>query len=360
MSEKSDSVDSIIEKLRKKSHTIDQKSLDTLKDILDVDHKTFRVLSNHLDKLGFKDHENLAFDLCKLDTGNVLGTVIKYKLKEEDLKRQEKFNLVELAYSKGIILGIDVLKKLRDHTPNPGNKIIGKGETLARVLTHGTSIETGDVLISDKNIEIKYNSAKLRGAIGFDMVNAECVAKSLDKNMVLDCAGIGFDAMSMIGTDPARWNFRSGRNSKLYLFNEIVKKSGIPPLTACKTLVRAFREYYTQMTDSEESELAESLSAEFELPYGIKDRIGYSDFIYKLAAYSLKYYAKVENFHGMLVMNDEFTCMYITQEYIQTSSLETLSKFIHKNLKIRPPSLTPKAGIRGSCFGIEIKRSNED
>jgi hypothetical protein len=238
------------------------------------------------------------------------------------------------------------------------NNHVGKGESLMRILMKGTPTTTGDFGASGKKFEVKFNSSRLKGMAGFGSENASIVAETLDELFIHECNTLKFNAKPLIGTDSTRWNFvSSGSTKKQYLLSEIVKRSGMDPRYACKLFVTAFRKFFIHMTDKEALSLVNSLYKEFS-PNGLKEKTDslqrYSCFIYKMCAYSMKYYAKVEDFDGMIVLNDQLDCMYITREFIDTESLESLAEFISKNLIITTPSLTAKAGPQGSAFGIAL------
>lgn len=344
--------EALIELLNNESLELDDKTLQDVHNMIKIDPAHLKLISEFLHKLEFKENISLARDLCILDHGGVIDTLINHTIEEKDLPQQKSFNLIDLCHSKGIVLGADVLHFLLHFKPESSNHV-GKGEALMRVLMKGTPTTSGDFGASGKKFEVKFNSSRLRGMIGFKE-EASIVSETLDELFIHECDSIKFDARPLIGTDPARWNFVSGRMiKKHYLLSEIVKQSGMDPLYACKIFVTAYRKFFTHMTDKEALNLSYSLSKEF-TSNGLKDRLGYSDFIYKMCAYSMKYYANVEDFDGMLVLNDQFDCMYITREFIDTESLEILSEFIHENLKITTPSLTVKAGPQGCVFGIAL------
>jgi hypothetical protein len=344
--------ESLIEILNNDSLKLDDKTLEDVHNIIKVDPAHVKLLSEHLQKLEFTEHEYLARKLCLLDYSGVIDTAIDKTIEEKDLPKQQSFNLIDLCHSKGIVLGADVLHYLLHFKPE-SNQMMGKGEALMRVLMKGTPTMNGDLGASGKRFEIKFNKSRLRGMIGFDSMDASNVSKTLDEYFIHECDSINFDARPLIGDEPGRWNFVSGKRIKPYLLSEIVKQSGMDPHYACKIFVSAFRKFFTHMTESEALTLAFSLSKEF-TSKGLKERLGYSDFIYKMGSYAMKYYAKVEDFDGMIVLNDQFDCMYITREFIDTNSLETLSEFIRHNLKITTPNLGSKAGPQGSSFGIAI------
>lgn len=340
----------IIDLLQKKD--IDEATLESLYNMVRVDKHYIAHVAEHLDKLGFVESNNLAKELCTMDQSGVLETAIDNTIIEDDFPKQVNFNLIDICHTKGIILGADVLNYLLHFKPE-SHTTMGKGEALMRILMKGTPTANGDLGASGKRFEIKFNKARLRGMIGFESMDASQVATTLDEYFILECKKLKFDAAALIGTDPQRWNFVSGRRIKPYLLSEIVKQSGMDPLYACKIFVQAFRKYFTRMTEDEALNLALSLSKEFG-PNGIKERLGYSDFIYKMCAYAMKYYARVEDFDGMIVLNDQFDAMYITREFIETNTLEVLSTFIRHNLKITTPNLSDKAGPQGSSFGIAL------
>lgn len=342
--------ESIIEVLN--SSSLDEATLDAVNTLIRLDMNHVKMVSEYLEKLGFSEHLLLATKICSLDHGNVFDTTIKNTIEEKDIPKQKNFNLIDLCHSKGIIFGSDLLNFLIHFKPQ-SNQVIGKGEALMRILMKGTPSMNGDLGASGKRFEIKFNKSRLRGMIGFDMMDASQVALTLDEYFIHECKSIGFDATDLIGTDPQRWNFVSGKRLKPYLLSEIVKQSGMSHLYACKIFVQSFRKYFTRMTEAEALSLSLSLSKEFN-SYGIIERLGYSDFIYKMCAYSLKYYANVEDFDGMIILNDQFDCMYVTREFINESTLEVLSTYIKHNFKITTPSLTSKAGPQGSAFGISL------
>jgi hypothetical protein len=346
------SKESIIEILQNNSLELDEKTLQEMHNMIKLDPVHLKQVSVHLEKLGFVEHEFLARKICMLDYSGVLTTVIDKTIEEKDLPRQARFDLINLCHSKGIILGGDLLHFLLNFKPE-SNTHIGKGEALMRVLMKGTPTANGDLGASGKRFEIKFNKSRLRGMTGFDSMDASLVSKTLDEYFIHECDSIKFDARDLIGEEPGRWNFVSGKRIKPYLLTEIVKLSGMNPLYACKIFVSAFRKFFNNMTDDEALNLSYSLSKEF-TPNGIKERLGYSDFIYKMSSYALKYYAKVEDFDGMIILNDQFDCMYITREFIDTNTLEVLSAFIRHNLSITTPNLGTKAGPQGSVFGIAL------
>jgi len=341
----------IIELLNKSS--LDDMTLEAVHNLIKVDPLNIRYVSDYLQKLEFIEHLKLSHDLCMMDHSGVLDRIIDKTIVEKDFPREKRFNLIDLCNSKGILVDVGLFKYLLDFKPE-SHIIIGKGETLMRILMKGVPTLNGDLGASGKKFEIKYNKSRLRGQTGFDATDATQVAKALDDYFIHECKAIKFDPTSLIGTDRGRWNFVSGKRIKPYLLSEIVKQSGMNHLYACKIFVQAFRKFFTKMTEDEALNLALSLSNEFNPDGSIKERFGYSDFIYKMCAYSMKYYAQVEDFDGMLILNDKFDCMYITREFIDTSSLEVLCRFIRHNLEITTPNLGSKAGPQGSSFGISL------
>lgn len=344
--------ESLIELLKKDSLHLDDKTLQDVHNMIKLDPAHLKDVSVYLEKLGFVEHEYLARKILMLDYAGVIDTVIEKTVEEKDLPKQSRFNLINLCHSKGIVLGGDILTFLLNFKPE-SNTHIGKGEALMRILMKGTPTTNGDLGASGKRFEIKYNKSRLRGMTGFDSMDASNVSKALDEYFLHECKSINFDATDLIGEEPGRWNFVSGKRIKPYLLSEIVKQSGMDPHYACKIFVSAFRKFFNNMTDDEALNLAYSLSKEF-TSNGLKERLGYSDFIYKMSSYALKYYAKVEDFDGMIILNDQFDCMYITREFIDTNTLEVLSAFIRHNLSITTPNLGAKAGPQGSVFGIAL------
>lgn len=333
--------------------TFDDKTLEEVhKKLVKVDPSRVSRISDFFDKLEFKEHEKLANELFSLDQVGSIETVINHTIEEKDISKQIKFNLISLCHLKGIKLRGNVLNFLLHFKPE-SNQIIGKGEALFRIIMKGTPISPGDFGASGKKFEVKFNKSRLRGLNGFPN-DASGVSVSLDQNFISECDSLGFDAKSLIGTKPERWNFVSGKRKKMYLFNEIVRQSEMNPFRACELFVDSFKIYFTSMTDLEAFDLSNSLAEEFHDKYGIDDKFGYSNFIYKMCAYSMKYYTNVEKFDGLLVIDDEFECIYITKEFIRSASLKELSAFIENNLQITPPNLTSKAGAQGSSFGISI------
>ena len=332
--------------------SLDDKTLEEVHNIIKVDPLHVGLLSEHLEKLEFEEHYPLAKSLCTMDHAGVIATVIRRTLEEKDLPKQTKFNLINLCRGKGIAISEETFNYLL-HFKQKSNGIVGKGETLIRILMKGTPIPSGDIGASGKKLEIKYNRSRLRGMHGFDTLDASQVAITLDKYFLWECSKIGFDATSLIGTEDNRWNFVSGKRKKPYLLAEIIKQSGMDPKIACGWFVAAFFKYFTVNNFDESYDLVESLSLEFKNGI-LEERNGYSNFIYKMCAFAMKYYAKVEQFDGMLILNDKFECMYITKEFIFSNDLEVLSAFIRNNLQIITPSLTSKAGPQGSSFGISL------
>lgn len=340
--------ESIIEILNNIS--LDDKTLEEVHNLIKVDPLHVGQLSEHLNKLEFLEHDELAKKLCIMDHSEVIGTLIRRSIEEKDIPKQTKFNLASLCRSKGIAVDEEVLSKLMHFKPK-STVLVGKGEALFRILMKGTPITTGDFGASGKKFEVKFNRSRLRGMNGFRLSDASQVASTLDTLFIRQCNLLGFDAKRLIGTKPNRWNFSSGSRKKPYLLSTIIRLSGMTPISACKLFVAAFMKYYYKCTKIEIQQLISSLSKEFN-SNGVIETKGYSNFIYKMCAFSMKYYARVEGFDGMLVLNEHFDCLYITRKFIDSSSLESLSKFIRENLKIIPPNLTSKAGVQGSSFGI--------
>ena len=291
---------------------------------------------------------------------NMSKTAISGKLGLSDFPKQRKFDLREVCESKGVKFDGDILKYMIEYTPEDSTTIIGKGEILIRTLLNGTpSSAKGDMIVSGKRIEVKYNKSRLRGMTGFG--EGMEVAEELDSLFIHACKLKGFKGIEgLIGKDKSRWNFVSGRRMKPYLLSEIVLQTGMKPLEACKLFVRAFGKLFKNMTEFEALDLARSLSKEFkdgiikEVDEIVKGEQSYSFFTYKMCSYAMKYYAKEEDFNGMIVLNENYECMYITRKFIDESSLEDLAEFIRKHFKIVPPSLTPKSGTQGSAFGIAL------
>lgn len=334
------------------SKDLDQKTIDSLYNMVRVDPIYINYIADHLEKLGFVEHKSLAKELCTMDQGGVLETAIENTVLEKDFPKQAPFNMIDVCHSKGIILGADVLNYLLHFKPE-SNTTMGKGEALMRIIMKGIPTTNGDLGASGKKFEIKYNKSRLRGMTGFECMDASSVASTLDEYFIHECDSLGFDAIELIGYESTRWNFVSGKRLKPYLLSDIVKQSGMDPLYACKIFVQAYRKYFNQMTEDEALNLSLSLSKEFK-DGSIKEVYGYSNFIYKMCAYSMKYYAKVEDFDGLIILNDQFDAMYITRDFIDQNTLESLSAFIKHNLVITTPSLTSKAGPQGSSFGIAL------
>jgi len=342
-----------------KNTQFDDKTLEDFYRMVKTNPTNIKDLSKHLELLEFKDHEELSRLICLSDHGDSVKNIIGKTIVESDFPQQKHFSLIALCRLKGINLSPEVLDLLLNHKSPDAKTYVGKGETLMRILMKGTPVNKGDLGANGKRFEIKFNNARLRGVTGYDATDASQVSIALDEMFIHECRSLGFDVKSLIGTEEGRWNFVSDRNARPYLLSEIVAKTGMDPIQACKIFVNAFAKYFTSMTELEALKLARSLSKEF-MSTGIKERIDgriqrYSDFIYKMCAYSMKYYAKVEDFNGMIILNDQFDCMYITREFIDDSNLDTLSEFIRLNLCITTPSLTTKAGTQGSAFGISIK-----
>lgn len=351
--------DSIIKMLSSKPY--DTATFQEIHNILNSDPETFAYISDAIKSLGFDDHHAITKAIyAKPSIGNITS-IVKNKIDVEDLPQQEIFSLNELCAKKGIILGQDVLKNLAS-VKHVSSKLVGKGETLMRVLMKGSeSPYGGDILVEGHKIEIKYSKAlsasRLRGMTGYPL-DASKVETTLDEYFIRECDLVKFDARSLIGTEPGRWNFVSGNKSKLYLLSQILTQSGMAPHKVFQTFVSAFKKYFTRMTDQEEVELIFALSNEHG-DYGILElggptRRGYSVFIQKLCAFAMRYYARTENFDGMLILNDELYCMYITREYLENNDLSIIATFINDNLFIAPPNLSYKAGPQGSAFGISI------
>jgi len=332
---------------------LDDTTLEQVHNIIKIDPIHVGLMSEHLQKLEFSEHATLARSLCERDHRGVVATLIRRTIEEKNLPRQKKFDLASLCQSKGIAVSIDLLKYILHFVPT-STVPVGKGEALIRILMKGTPIETGDLGASGKKFEVKFNKSRIRGMHGFDLTNASQVAVALDEYFIYECDKLKFDARPLIGNEPNRWNFVSGKRKKFYLLSEIVRQSGMDPKYACSIFVNAYSLYYSQMKRSEHLNLSLSLAEEFNSDGTLKEEYGYSNFIYKMCAFSLKYYATVEGFDGMIILNSELECMYITKEFIFETSLEELSSFIKENLKVAPPSLTPLAGTQGSSFGISL------
>jgi hypothetical protein len=304
-------------------------------------------LSDHLKTLGFRDHVTLAASICAEDHGGVIDNIINGFLSEEDLPKQKRFNLINLCFSKGIIVGMDVLKFLLQYKEQ-GSTFFGKGEALMRVLMRGIPTKSGDYEVSGKVFEVKYEKSRLRGMSGFESTDASGVASELD---------VLFADNPSLLNQRHKWNFVSdSRINTLFVFSEIVALYKMDPLAACKLFVQAWQKYFTKMTPEEATDLAICLSEEFDQDMCMyRYETGYSDFVYKMCAYAMKYYAKVERFDYMVVLNNEFDCICITKKFIEESDLDHLSHFIYHYFKITPPSLSQKAAIQGSAFGITLK-----
>lgn len=336
--------DSIIQILN--TTYLDDKTLDDVLKIISINKKNHQELAELLNTLKFIEYNDLAKNICIRDYGEVVPTLIENTISESDFPKQTRFNIIDLLYSKGVVLGLDVLNFLIHYKHSSPGHVIGKGETLMRILMKGTPSLNGDLLVEDKKYEVKFNKARLRGMTGFNLSDSSQVAISLDLNF--------YDCCTFSILDSNRWNFVSGHRLKPYLFTEAVLNSSKTVLDCCKLFVDSFRWHFSKMTVSEADELALSLSLEFDQDRRLIERLGYSKFIYKMTAYALTYYAKAENFDGMIVLNDLFECMYLTRDFINTESLENLSDFILKNFNITPASLTEKAGPQGSAFGISL------
>ena len=336
--------DSIIQILN--TTYLDDKTLDDVLKIISINQSNYQQLSQLLKTLKFIEYNDLAKNICIRDYSEVVPTLIENTISESDLPKQTRFNIIDLLYSKGVVLGLDVLNFLINYKHSSPGHIIGKGETLMRILMKGTPSMQGDLIVEDKKYEVKFNKSRLKGMSGFYQTDSSQVAIHLDL-CFSDCCNFSV-------LDSNRWNFVSGNRLKPYLFTEAVLNSKKTVLECCEMFVDSFRWHFSEMTIAEEKDLALSLSLEFDQDRRLIERMGYSKFIYKMTAYALKYYAACENFDGMIVLNDEFECMYLTRDFIDNESLEDLSDFVLKNFNITPASLTVKAGPQGSAFGISL------
>ncbi len=310
------------------------------------------TISSFLKTLGFKEHEQMSMHIDKIDEGS-FASIIDNFISDDDIPKQSKFNLYDMFMDKGIFFNSELVEYLTNFKYS-SSSIIGKGETLMRILLNGRSSKNNDFAVAEKTYEIKFGKSRLRGMNGFDLTDAHIIAEHLDEYFIRECTYMRFDAVPIIGTDPKRWNFKSGKRNKEYLLDEVMSQSSVDHFTAATLFVEAFSKFYTYMTKEDKSNLSISLWKEFDKSGRIIQREGYSMFIHKLCAYALKYYSRMENFDRLILLNEDLDCLCLTKDFIEKSEIKDLGVFLKNNVRIEPQNLSKKAGIQGSVFGISI------
>ena len=267
---------------------------------------------------------------------------------------QEKFNLIDVLKHNDINIELAVLKYLLMYK-HKSTGLIGKGETLLRIIMCGTNSEKNDFKVGTAKYEVKFGVARLRGMSGFDRTDATLIMEELDRGFLEVGLLNNIRVDDLISAETNRWTFISGKSKKrTFLLESICNRlyPNVAPLTYASIYVKAFAKHFIEMTDQEKKDLTFELSKEF-VEGNIPRRKGYSDFVYKLAAFSLKYYQRVEGFDNMMFLNNDLECMYLPASYIKLSDLTSLAQFIRDDFnRLVPPNLSGKAGIQGSSFGI--------
>ena len=337
---------------------LDETTIKELKNIIKVDRKKVNILSDYLDKLGFSEHLKIARDLCEIDENSIYfcAPVLNFD-KIKDLKQ---FNLFDHCVSLGLNIKREAFIYLLNLRPE-SNKLIGKGEALIRILSKGNSSLKGDVKLQTSKIaEIKYNKSRIRGMFGYPG-DASLVTEKLDESFSKECLNIGGqewyeDCLSFFADGTTgHWNFVSSKREKTYMLEDMIEYFGIDYIKAIDMFVESFKEYFIKASKSELQELKNSLIQEFHNNKIIKNEYeSYSFFIYKMCAFSLKYYQNVEQFDHLIFLNENLECLFINKEFIKNQDIKTIAKFIRNNMKIGTPDLTSKAGPQGSSFSIYI------
>lgn len=344
-----------------KSH-LDEDTIKELETIITIDRKKINILSEYLEKLGFSKYLKIARDLCEIDENSIYFCIPILNL--ENIKDLKQFNLYDHCVSLGLKIKKEAFIYLLNLKPE-SNKIIGKGESLIKILTKGTSTIKGDIkLPSSKIVEIKFNKSRIRGMFGYPG-DASQVSEKLDTLFSQECYNIGGqewyeDSLSFFedSSNNGHWNFVSSKREKTYLLEDMIEYFGISPEKAIDMFVDSFKEYFIKASKIELQELKNSLLQEFDKFNKKKifkiEGESYSTFIFKMCAFALKYYQKVEQFDDLLFIKEDFNCMLIKKDFIKNENLKTIAKFIRNNMKIGTPDLSDKAGPQGSAFSLYI------
>lgn len=347
---------SIIKTLR--SIELDEHRLNEVQKIISMDLNLVNRLSEHLKGLGFIDHFDLAKRIVTHEDRSDVISLIDNRIYESMLPKQEKFNLVEFLHKKGISLSKKTLKSIL-MLKCRSSGLVGYGEFLMRLLMKGTgSPLKGDMKVSTDIFEVKcsigkHSRSRLRGMTGYP-TDAYCVSLELDKLFKQSLEHMGFDISNLIDGHASKWNFVSGKRAKPYLLNEIFKLSIMSSVDVLTNFINSLSKYFISMNSQDRLELLYALMPEVSKGE-INGKKGYSTFIYILCAYSMRYYMRTEGFDGMIVLNDDLNCVYVTSDFLETNDLSTIAKFIENTFIISPPNLSVKAGPQGSAFGISIK-----
>lgn len=347
---------SIIKTLR--SIELDEHRLNEVQKIISMDLDLISRLSDHLKGLGFVDHFDLAKHIVTHEDETDVRLLMDNRIYEFMLPKQEKFNLVEFLHKKGLPLSKKTLKSilmLKHRSPG----LVGYGEFLMRLLMKGTSSPfKGDMKVSADIFEVKcsigkHSRSRLRGMTGYP-TDAYCISLELDELFKRDLQSMGFDISNIGDGHSSKWNFVSGKRVKPYLLNELLKLSIMSNIDVLTNFISSLSKYFIHMNTQDRSELLYSLMSEVGHD-GIKGKKGYSTFIYILCAYSMRYYMRTEGFDGMIVLNDDLNCVYVTSDFLESNDLSIIAEFIEDTFIISPPNLSINAGPQGSAFGISIK-----
>lgn len=308
----------------------------------------------YLNSIGFVEAESLA---SKIVGGE---SVVECHMKIGEVPKLSKFNLFEQAKLAGIDMPRSTFIELSKYK-HKSRSLVGKGETLLRILFAGHySSSTNDFNVGKHKCEVKFGSSRMRGMNGFDKSDASCVMEYMDEWLIAVSKKYKIDVSDCFDMkDDNRWNFVSGKSVNRKMLLDVISRrfnSKLDKGEVALRFVEALSLYYSDMSSVELRTLTSSLKKEFDSDGGIISRRGYCDFIYKIGAFAIKYYQRIEEFDYMFILDDNLDCIVVPASYIKKSSLEELSEFIMDNFRITTPKFSYKARVQGSVFGIHSIR----
>lgn len=330
----------IIDKLL--SDQINETTLFKIWSLLFINNESKEWFISHINSLNIPKEQSLILTEKIVSYGSQYNIRKYLESKSLDINDYQNkiFNILEYFS----FIEKDLLNFLYSYTWNTSPSI-GNGEIFLTLFfknfkrsPHNCSSDI--IFYSDKEykLEVKGNCGRLRGQIGFGDYNALRNHLFESFNSFLKSHNIDFEILK----SDRFWNFT--RNN--WGIEQITKN--IPNFKQYKTEIccfigEAFKKMYIDANF-------------FELVTFFYDNIDDNglfrpDFIKNFAHYSFMYYAKIENFDYMSILDKKGNVLIFHKD-------DFLKQYELGNIKMIIPNYSKRAGIQGSVFAIQINKIN--